>query len=194
MVRAPRLGTVKRRLSRDIGTVAAWRFYRGETARLLRRLCVDRRWSSWLAVTPDSAIHSGGLWPFRGRLVGQGRGDLGWRLGSILKTLPAGPVVIVGSDIPEIERGHIARAFRELGRHEWILGPAPDGGYWLIGARRRPRTVVPFKGVRWSSRHALADTLKNIDGDRAAFLDMLSDVDDGESYRRWRLRAARISS
>ena len=111
MAREPRLGTVKRRLAADIGALAAWRFYRTEAGRLLRRLSSDRRWLTWLAVTPDFPIHPGRLWPFSGRIVGQGGGDLGQRMGRLLVCLPPGPVVIVGSDIPAIDAHHVAAAF-----------------------------------------------------------------------------------
>jgi rSAM/selenodomain-associated transferase 1 len=178
--RAPRLGTVKRRLARDIGPLAAWRFHRWAAESLLRRLARDPRWTCWLAVTPDRAARSGrGLWRAPVRLLAQGPGDLGRRMGRVLKRLPPGPVVIVGCDIPGIEAAHVAAAFAALGARDWVLGPAADGGYWLIGARRRPVLRLPFGGVRWGSRHARADTLANLAGRRVALLEELHDVDTG---------------
>ena len=80
--RAPRLGTVKRRLARDIGALGALRFHRETTGALLRRLAHDPRWTAWLAVTPDAwAGRPGGLWPRCPSLLAQGRGDLGVRMG-----------------------------------------------------------------------------------------------------------------
>jgi glycosyltransferase A (GT-A) superfamily protein (DUF2064 family) len=186
MARAPRLGTVKRRLAADIGPLAAWRFYRTEAGRLLTRLSRDRRWLTWLAVTPDPRPPTGGLWPFAGRVVGQGGGDLGRRMGRLLRSLPPGPIVIIGSDCPTIEARHVAGAFDALGRAKWVLGPATDGGYWLIGARRRPRIEVPFSGVRWSGPHARADTLRNLELGEVALLEIKGDIDDGADYHRWR--------
>ncbi len=178
MARAPRLGTVKRRLAHDLGAVAALRFYRSHTGDLLRRLSPDPRWRLWLAVTPDSAVRDGrGLWPFDGTLVAQGGGDLGRRMGRMFEDLPPGPLVMVGSDIPGIRRDHIAAAFRALGANDWVFGPAADGGYWLVGARRRPRIVTPFDGVRWSSATTLADTLANLTGYDVGFVETLRDVD-----------------
>ena len=137
--RAPRLGTVKRRLARDIGALGALRFHRETTAGLICRLGGDPRWRCWLAVTPDHwAARPGGLWPRCPALLAQGGGDLGLRMGRVLVGLQPGPVVIVGSDIPDIRARHVAAAFDALGNHDWVLGPAGDGGYWLIGARRRP--------------------------------------------------------
>jgi rSAM/selenodomain-associated transferase 1 len=189
MARAPRLGTVKRRLARGIGDVAALGFYRTALAALLRRLGRDPRWTLWVALTPD-----------RGRLPGpwrvrrQGGGDLGARmlrpLGRPPLGLPAGPALVIGSDVPEVRPAHLAAAFRALGRHDMVFGPAEDGGYWLVGARRRPTFPRdPFRGVRWSTADALSDTLANLGaGVTAARVATLADVDDAASFRRWRSR------
>ena len=60
----------------------------------------------------------------------------------------------------------VARAFQTLGGHDAVLGPAEDGGYWLVGQRRTPRTLRLFDAVRWSSAHTLADTLVPPDAQR----------------------------
>jgi glycosyltransferase A (GT-A) superfamily protein (DUF2064 family) len=106
--------------------------------------------------------------------------------------LPAGPVVLVGSDIPALRAGHIARAFRLLGQHDLVFGPASDGGFWLVGARRLkplPRTL--FAAVRWSTAQALADTLVGIPtGFSTGLADMLDDVDDAQDLQRLQIRSA----
>ncbi len=181
MARVPRLGTGKRRLARDLGALAAWRFQRRMLGRVLRRLARDPRWTTWLALTPDRVARAGrGSWPARCTCVSQGPGDLGARMARLLRTLPPGPVVIVGSDIPDLRPTHVARAFRALGDHDWVFGPAADGGYWLLGARRRRPPRETFAQVRWSSAHALADTLANLKGARIATLEALIDVDTGD--------------
>ncbi len=190
-LRAPRLGRVKSRLAAGIGALAALRFHRDAGVRLLRDLARDPRWRTELWVTPDRDRQA--RWPVRLRCRGQGRGDLGRRMARVFARLPPGPAVIVGSDIPAITRAHIAAAFRALGRSEAVFGPAEDGGYWLVGLRRRPR--VPhglFAGVRWSSPHALADTLRGLPrGMTVALVETLMDVDDAEDYARWRQAALR---
>lgn len=189
LVKAPRLGAVKTRLAVDIGMLKAWRFHRASVAGTLHRLGRDRRWRCWLLVTPDRFARPGRPWPPHLARRPQGGGDLGARMGRALNSMPPGPVVIIGGDIPEIETGDIVQAFRELSRRDMVFGPSSDGGYWLIGARRRPPPHGLFQGVRWSSPFALADTLANLGAHcRTALLREHDDIDDGDDYRRWRAR------
>ena len=187
--RAPRAGAVKRRLAwgaGGIGAVAACRFYRRNTAALVQRIAFDKRWRTWLAVSPDRAVRAAGVWPKRLPRLPQGGGDLGRRMARPLAALPPGPVAIVGSDVPDLAKEHIAAAFAALGGHDAVFGPAPDGGYWLCGFRRRPAPIDPFAGVRWSSRHALSDTLANLPPSaRVAFLGTLRDIDTPADYAAW---------
>lgn len=183
--RAPQLGRVKRRLARDIGDAAATRFYRQTLARQIR-LLRDRRWQVWLFVTPDTA-RADVAWRgiSRQRIRPQGVGNLGVRMKRPFRVLPPGPVVLVGSDIPAMRAHHIARAFGLLGRHDFVFGPASDGGFWLVGARRtRPLPYGLFEDVRWSTYHALADSVLTLPLDYSfACADMLDDVDDLASLR-----------
>ena len=171
--RAPRLGTVKRRLAQGIGAMAALRFYRGQLRRLVREF------------GPGPALAAGA------------GGDAGWRpLAGRRPAAAAGPAatsasgcgralgrhrraVLVGSDIPGLGRADVAAAFRALGRADAVFGPSEDGGYWLVGFGPR-RPAQPFAGVRWSTGHALADTLANFRGHRVALLRRLRDVDTAE--------------
>jgi glycosyltransferase A (GT-A) superfamily protein (DUF2064 family) len=85
-----------------------------------------------------------------------------------------------------VSRADIAAAFAALGRADAVLGPARDGGYWLIGFTQAQRRRLPFSEVRWSTPHARADTLANLEGKRVAMLREREDVDDAASYKRWR--------
>ncbi len=193
MAKSPVAGRVKRRLARDIGDVAAIRFYRHCLSHAVLRLARDPRWHALLAVDPDRDV-AGRFWPSR-KLIArlpQGGGDLGRRMQRLFTWLPPGPVVIVGSDIPAIRARHIAEAFKQLGRADAVFGNATDGGYWLVGLRRTPRVLQPFADVRWSGPHALADTLGNLKGKRVAHATTLSDVDSGEAYRKQRSLAERL--
>jgi glycosyltransferase A (GT-A) superfamily protein (DUF2064 family) len=106
-----------------------------------------------------------------------------------------GPLIIVGTDIPFIKGEIIAEAFRQLRRADAIFGCAEDGGYWLVGLRRRAKRLAPFKNVRWSSPHALTDTLKNLCSYRIAFAATLFDIDTETDYRRYlRARSAAVET
>lgn len=177
MLKEPRPGRVKTRLGRDIGMVDAARWFRRETARLLRRL-EDPRWTLVLAVAPDVEGTVSRTWPAHLPRWPQGSGNLGTRMARMLASAPPGPACVIGGDIPGIERPHIWQAFRALGNHDAVFGPAPDGGYWLVGLkhpRRQPPTL--FRGVRWSSAHALADSKASLPGYRIAEVATLRDVD-----------------
>ena len=182
MAKAPIAGAIKTRLAREIGTVRATRFARQATAALLARLGRDPRWQTTIAVTPDRALVSP-IWPAGVPLKPQGRGDLGQRMQHLFAERAPGPLIIVGTDIPGIAARHVANAFRLLGACEAVFGPAVDGGYWLIGMRRRPRLLRPFSQVRWSGPEALRDTLANLAGRSVALLATLADVDGAEAYR-----------
>ena len=184
-VRAPQLGRGKRRLAQAIGDVATVRFERLMLALLLRRLAADRRWRLRIAVTPDTACRRARHWHLGIEPEGQGGGDLGTRMWRALAACPAGPVVLVGGERRDVAARHVAAAFRLLGRHDLVFGPAEDGGFWLVGARRSPRLPPLFERVRWSGPYALADTLAGLPlGVTVGFVDRLADVDDGEAYRR----------
>jgi uncharacterized protein len=184
-VRAPALGHGKRRLAREIGDGAALRFERLMIARLLRRLAGDKRWQLLLAITPDRACREARRWRRGIEVVAQQGGDLGSRMRRAIVAVPPGPVVLIGSDIPALSARHIAAAFRCLDRHDLVFGPAEDGGFWLIGARRRPRLPPLFGNIRWSSSYALADTLGELPRDvSVGFVDILEDVDTRASHRR----------
>jgi uncharacterized protein len=179
--RAPRLGTVKRRLARDLGDRAALSFYRATLTALLWALARDRRFETVLAMTPDRARFAT---PARVRRLVQGSGDLGRRMDRALRRFRRGRAAIVGADIPDAGPIDLAAAFRALGSADAAFGPAEDGGYWLVALGPR-RPARPFAGVRWSSEHALADTLRNFPESRIALLRSLQDVDTAEDFLRW---------
>ncbi|MFV0361381.1 TIGR04282 family arsenosugar biosynthesis glycosyltransferase [Tropicimonas sp.] len=186
MLKEPRPGRVKTRLGRDIGmTDAAW-WFRHQALGLIRHLR-DPRWDIVLAVSPDHAGMASRVWPGHLPRVAQGPGDLGDRFGRLFRGGQKGPRLIVGADVPAMRRRHIARAFDALGNHQAVLGPAPDGGYWLIGLKRAtPLPLRVFAGVRWSTGQAMADTIAGLAPLRIALVDRLADVDTaGDLANAW---------
>ena len=190
-LKEPRLGRAKARLARDVGHGEAWLFYRRLVRSVLPPLARDARWSAWLATTPDGWQAREPFWPIALPRLKQGQGDVGQRMLRVFRRLPPGPAIIVGSDIPDLAPAHVARGFAALGSADMVLGPAEDGGYWLIGLSARARRIDPFHGVRWSSPWALADTERALPaGLRLALVDRLADVDDGPAYFRWRAQVS----
>jgi len=177
MAKMPSAGRVKTRLARDIGTAEALRFYRHQLAQTCRILAHDSRWQLVLSLAPDH-VRWGRQLPVDA-LIGQGGGGLGARMQGLFNHVGQGPLIIVGADIPAITPMMIGTAFRQLKGYDFTFGPATDGGFWLVGQRRRPRVYEAFANVRWSSTHALKDTLKNIPAARIAYVAELNDIDTG---------------
>ncbi|MDG1438189.1 MAG: TIGR04282 family arsenosugar biosynthesis glycosyltransferase [Emcibacteraceae bacterium] len=184
-VKAPRMGRVKTRLARDIGNFKAWRFYRRTVTQLIKRVGTQGnqdKWKTTICVSPDdyATKNNGAFFDRRHDVIPQKGGDLGQRMQRVFDDFSDGEVVLIGGDIPSIEKKHITNAFDALRDSDITFGPATDGGYWMVGMRRSVRRISPFHEVRWSSEHALSDTVANIDPvNRISFTDLLSDVDEG---------------
>lgn len=89
------------------------------------------------------------------------------------------PIAVIGTDAPDITRRDIARAFTLLKRHDAVIGPASDGGYWLLALTSAPAGL--FDGIRWSSAHTRSDLEARLSQSglgRIAYLRELADVDE----------------
>jgi len=184
-VRAPVIGGAKTRLSRGIGKVHAWRRYRAMTAAVLRNL-TDPRWETVMTLSPEGALHRRfpGVWPDHLPRTLQGHGDLGVRQARMFTT--RAPVCVIGSDAPWITRADVALAFDRLKRHDAVIGPAEDGGYWLL-ALNSPAPRGLFQGIRWSHENTRVDLTRQLelhDLRRIACLRRLCDVDEAADLKR----------
>jgi rSAM/selenodomain-associated transferase 1 len=197
MAKTPKRGLAKRRLGAEIGQARAIAFAQTSLQTTVRRLAADPRWQTLIAVSPASDVAASFWRRLAARhgvaLIGQGEGDLGSRMRSLLR-LAAGRGLVIGSDIPDVRPSHIARAFHLLGRADAVFGPAEDGGFWLVGLGPHLIHRNVFAAVRWSGPHALSDALANLPHARVAFAATLWDVDDASGYRRFRARAEYGSS
>jgi rSAM/selenodomain-associated transferase 1 len=177
MLKEPAVGRVKTRLAREVGAVRAAAFYRTTSRAVLARIGRRGAWRTELGITPDSALASTALprgFPRRA----QGNGDLGERMQRVMDLSPPGPIIVIGTDVPSIKSAHIQSAIKALGTHDAVFGPSPDGGYWLVGLKRRPRVPRAFGHVEWSSSEALEQTLANLSGLNVARIASLPDVDE----------------
>lgn len=178
--RAPAIGVGKRRLAQGVGRVEAWRAYRLLLALTLRRLR-DPRWRLVVRLTPDRAAGRFGAEP-------QGRGDLGARLQRALRTHGRrGPAAVVGTDAPEASAADVWAAFRALRSTGGAIGPATDGGFWLLALSSRRTRRVRLDGVRWSTPHAAADAARALGS--LVQVRTLADIDTADDLAAWRAGA-----
>ena len=115
----------------------------------------------------------------------QASGGLGERMEQAFRqAFEAGAkkVVIIGSDCPELTGEMLQRAFDQLDEADYVLGPAPDGGYYLLGMKELESSV--FHDIEWSTETVRAQTLEKIQaaGKSYALLPVLSDVDTEEDW------------
>src|SRR5437879_2438726 len=186
-MRAPRPGTVKTRLAKAIGMEAACAAYRRLVETLLKQLRNIR--AVELCFSPDdAAAEIRSLLEEDWNSRPQGGGDLGQRLQSAFERAFATGVkraVIIGSDCPAITAEDIHEAWRSLRTHDVVLGPATDGGYWLIGLKR-PQPQL-FRDIPWSTERVFIETTKRIRqaGLSVQLLRELQDVDTEAEWRRF---------
>lgn len=186
-LKVPRAGSVKTRLGNEIGMTVARDAYCCLVERLLQNLSNIPQIE--LRISPDDAGKEIANWVKpRWRITKQGGGDLTARLRLAFAEAfqsSDGRVLIIGSDCPEVTESDIHAAWDSLAENDVVLGPASDGGYWLIGLREaRPEL---FEGIPWSSDKVLEKTLAlaATAGLKVKLLRMLSDVDTQADWERF---------
>lgn len=177
--RWPEAGTVKTRLSPALPGAETLTLYRGmlrDAEHAAGRCSAGRRVLFWAEVPPTMATPRAWEWRI------QEGASLGERLETAFGSLlgePGDRAVIIGTDCPELDSATIDRAFAELEHADVVLGPATDGGYYLIGLSE----VLPlFEGIPWST----GDVLEQTDlraarlGLQVALLEPCADIDRPE--------------
>ncbi|MGH7569833.1 MAG: TIGR04282 family arsenosugar biosynthesis glycosyltransferase [Gemmatimonadales bacterium] len=160
-VKAPVAGRVKTRLAAEIGPLRATALYRRLGSQVVRALAGEEfETVVWYAPRRDGRLVRAWLKGLGvSRFRAQSGGDLGNRLRGAFATHfceGARRVVVIGSDCPGVDRRVIEEAFAALDAHDVVLGPARDGGYYLIGMKALHELL--FRGIHWSSRSVLAET------------------------------------
>lgn len=183
-IRNPQLGKVKTRLARTVGDEEALRIYHVlmEKTRLAALGVQAERWLFY-----SDFIEKNDDWPeadFSKKT--QSEGDLGERMEQAFGTAfdaGAKKVVIIGSDCPELTDALLQTAFDRLDESDFVLGPVPDGGYYLLGMKELEPSV--FRDIAWSTETVRVRTLEKIQaaGKSCALLPVLSDVDTEEDWR-----------
>jgi uncharacterized protein len=117
----------------------------------------------------------------------QAEGDLGNKMKSAFEqTLSIyAKSIIIGSDCPYITQNHIYSAFESLNKADVVIGPATDGGYYLLGMSRYTPQI--FEGIAWSTQSVYYDTIDVLFSERKSVqvLERLSDVDHYSDYLDW---------
>ncbi len=191
--RAPREGQVKTRLAAKIGAPAALEAYRT----LLRALFLSLETLKGVEVhvaPADGRRDEFPLPPPTWRFCPQSEGTLGVRLAAAFADAfarQAGPVAIIGADCPDVTVEHIREAWRVLREKDVVLGPAADGGYWLIGLRQpEPRL---FEEIAWGTDQVFVQTIARAKERKLAIglLEILEDIDSKEEWDRFKARKKR---
>lgn len=182
--RNPELGKVKTRLAADIGQQAALNLYQllvKHTHKVTRELTVDKM------VCYSEEIPAEDLWEtseFKKAL--QKGNNLGERMQNAFKEgFKAGysEIVIIGSDLYDLQKEDLEKAFLELEHHDYVIGPAQDGGYYLIGKKSLHSKV--FKNKSWSTSSVLQDTLKDLENENVKILEERNDIDTLEDLKAY---------
>jgi len=196
LAKQPRPGHVKSRLAAQTSPQWAAEVAEAFLRDLVERLAKVEARRVLVHDPPEAYAYFASLAGGQFALAAQTEGDLGRRIAAFLaEELAAGArqVVLLGSDSPTVPLAYIERAFHELERAELVLGPAADGGYYLIGCAGRVPPV--FDGIGWGGSGVLYDTVACLAdaGCRLALLPPWYDVDtlDAWSALRGHLAAMR---
>lgn len=181
MLRVPKAGQVKTRLIPALGDEAACQLYRAMVEDLLEQVAATTM-PLQLFYTGGDAEHLPQAWRQAAQsLCPQQGADLGARMAHALATAfkTAARVLLIGSDIPDMDATILRNAAAVLRRHEVVLTPAVDGGYCLLGLNRGIDVAPIFQDMPWSTNQVLAITRQRLAalGRRVHLLPPLRDID-----------------
>jgi uncharacterized protein len=179
--RNPELGKCKTRLAETIGNQSALEVYKyllQHTANIAKEIYVDR------FVFYSESIQKNDLWDaavFRKKL--QQGDDLGMKMeNAFSEVFQMGyeKAIIIGSDLLDLKPEHIHTAFEALITNDVVIGPAVDGGYYLLGLSKFNASI--FRNKPWSTSNLLEETLKDLKENHTVFttLETLNDIDTFE--------------
>ena len=182
-LRLPVKGKVKTRIAATAGIDNALRIYNQLTT-------ITLNLASSLEI-PAYLFYEGGL-PEEGRknsfyYFEQAGGDLGRKMETAIQLIlqKHSKAIIIGSDCPELSAGDIYLTIHQLEGHDFVIGPATDGGFYLLGCKK----FLPgmFEDIQWSTPQVRDSLIKNIEaaGSSCQQLRMLHDIDVEEDWIRY---------
>lgn len=181
--RNPQLGKVKTRLAKTVGDEKALQVYKDL---LFHTMIETQNLDCDKFVFYDENIETNDIWSgtlYEKKL--QFGSHLGAKMQNAFQTLfdlGYQNCIIIGSDLFDLEANHISEAFNKLESNDVIIGPAEDGGYYLLGLKK----VIPsiFKNKNWGTSTVLSDTLKDLENYKIEFLETLNDIDTFEDLEK----------
>jgi rSAM/selenodomain-associated transferase 1 len=185
--KVPDQGKVKTRLAWTVGDEAAYALYRcfvADTLALARRA----RHETEVFFYPPEAAEAAADW-LGSDVVHrpQNGADLGERMSFAFQAVFRGSsrAVLIGSDIPDLPLSVLDNAFEGLRTDDVVIGPARDGGYYLIGFSAHTFTIAPFDGILWGGPHVFEDTMSIFRKMRLSVcvLPTWNDIDDYDDLR-----------
>ena len=179
-LRLPERGKVKTRLAEGLGPDEALRIY---TLLTNHTLATAARLARPVYLFYDGGLPEDKTASFSYQI--QGQGDLGQKmmhaLSFVLRLHPK--AVVIGSDCPGITQGILMEAFSRLEEVDIVIGPATDGGYYLLGCKK----IIPdlFHSIDWGTDAVLKQTMEKIRGTNLSwhFLPTLNDIDTAEDWK-----------
>ena len=185
-VKNPEKGKVKTRIAKTAGEELALKVYQSlltYTRNLAAEVAADK------LLYYSSFVDKGDAWNpevFSKRL--QTGTDLGQRMAIAFEQafkIGYQKVVIIGSDCATLTPAIVMNAYEKLEKHPFVLGPAKDGGYYLLGMNRLETSV--FEGIQWSTPDVLTQTIEKIKALEMSYalLETLSDIDYWEDWEKY---------
>lgn len=180
--RNPELGKGKRRLAATIGdqaTLAIYEFLLNHTLTITKNLYAEK------LVYYSEEIWDDDIWDNKtfGKKLQVGR-DLGTRMANaFLEGFQNGfqKIIIIGSDMYDLNQIDLENAFKALEKNDFVIGPAEDGGYYLLGMKKYMPQL--FKQKEWGAKTVLRDTLADLNNEKVAQLALRNDVDYYEDIK-----------
>ncbi|MCD9585056.1 TIGR04282 family arsenosugar biosynthesis glycosyltransferase [Tenacibaculum maritimum] len=174
--RNPELGKVKTRLAKAVGNETAltiYKFLLDKTKKVTQNLNCDK------AVYYSVQVRNHDIWEEKNYQKKLQKGeDLGIRMHNAFQEAFENnyeKVLIIGSDLYDLTPNHIHEAFDKLNSNEVVIGPAKDGGYYLLGMKKLIPSI--FKNKNWGTSSVRKDTLKDLEKVNVHLLEPLNDVD-----------------
>ena len=174
--RNPELGEVKTRLAKTIGDKSALNIYKfllEHTEKTIRNISSDK------TVYYSVKIRDNDLWDSSIYQKHQQQGeDLGIRMDNAFKNgfnNKYEKIIIIGSDLLDLRPEHIEKAFIKLDNHDIVIGPALDGGYYLLGLKKMYPQI--FQDKDWGTASVRKNTLQNLKNENVFLLEELNDID-----------------